>query len=110
MRPATKVVFLHRVLAAYLGVGPANLVSVCSDCAALDFPPQSMFFALSGIRIIKGMSRPEISSWYGKRRNRNRETARAVLSRLGEKNRRTIERLIEKGRLAEFYREYLGIS
>lgn len=109
-KPATVVAIHHRTLAAYLGIGPSHWASVCSDCAALDLRPESMLFALSGIRSPKGWSKKDIGRWYAARFKDNQETARAIFAKLGEKNQRFIERLIEKGLLANFYAGYLGLE
>lgn len=108
--PATEVVLHHRVLAAYLGIGPANLASVCPECAALNLSVEGMLFALSGMRSPKGKAKPAIGRWYATRREANQETARAIFAKLGERNQQFVERLIEKGLLSNFYAEYLGLE
>lgn len=108
-KPATEIVFLHRTLGAYLGVGIANLAATCTECAALNLDPQSMFFALTGMRIVRGRRQSKIGLWYRDRFEANKETARAVLAKLGEKNQRFVEMLIEREYLGKTYRDYLGL-
>ncbi len=112
-QPATAVTFLHKPLAAYLGIGLANIAATCPDCSTFfaTLKPDGVFFALSGLRKRGGHSRPDIGRWYGKRFEANQELARAFLADyLGEKNRRFVVSLIDRQMLPAFYREYLGLT
>ncbi len=110
--PATDLVFVHKVLPAYLGIGPSNLAAVCAACktSAATWDSSAIFFAVSGLRKRSGYSRPNIGFWYRDRIKANQELARAVLDALGERNRQFVVSLIDRDLLPTFYREYLGLT
>ncbi len=111
-KPATDLVFVHKVLPAYLGIGPSNLAAVCSDCKDVSetWDSGAVFFAVSGLRKRSGYSRPNIGFWYRDRIKANQTLARAVLDALGERNRGFVVSLIERDLLPAFYREYLRLT
>jgi hypothetical protein len=111
-KPASAVLFLHKVLPAYLGIGPSNTIAVCEDCrrVAGAWMSDALFFAVTGLRKRKGHSRPAIGVWYRERVAANQTLARAVLEALGERNRRFVVGLLNRKVLPNFYEAYLGLS
>jgi hypothetical protein len=110
--PASEIVFLHRTLAAYLGIGCFNLFSFCKECSAQKLDPCSLLFMVSGLRPYRGKSRNKIGLWYTTRFKENRETALKIYNRLSERNRKYIQQLIEAKLLGakESYKQYLGLA
>lgn len=103
-----RVVFLHKTLSTYLGIGCFNIFSVCGRCFELNLPYKGLLFALSGYRAVQGRNRPEIGKWYADRFKSNREVARAIYKQLG--NHKFIKQKILSGEIGRNYVEYLGLK
>ena len=106
---ATEVVFLHKILPAYLGIGCFNLFSVCAECAGLNLSGPSLIFALTGVRTRRGQSRPEIGEWYKRNFKRNQGPARAIFKRLNSRLKVLTIQLLANEELGKSYWEYLGL-